>query len=90
MTRSALTLRALGATFPDIAAELGVPTSGAMRRVHDGMRALGVSTQAELIAAVGAPATTTSEVNLSGLTIAEAEVARCVVEGASNASIATT
>jgi DNA-binding CsgD family transcriptional regulator len=82
----ALSLRAGGATLSDVAIELGVKLSTVTRLLREGMATLGVSCQAELIAALGGPAVPCSMPEC--LTPAEREVVSMVLRGSSNRDIA--
>lgn len=84
----ALVLRAGGATVEDVATELGMTPSVVVRLLRQGMAALRVRSQAELIAALGGRAA--PEALPGNLTRAERDVVRLVLEGRSNAEIALT
>jgi DNA-binding CsgD family transcriptional regulator len=82
----ALMLRAGGATLGDVALELGLKVSTVTRLLRVGMQTLGVSSQAELIAALGGP--TEPSAMPECLTPAEREVVALLLRGRSNRDIA--
>ncbi len=82
----ALILWADGATLDEIASELHAKLSSAARLVRAGMESLRVTTQAELIVALGGPCEPAALP--AGLTAAERTIVDMLLEGRSNRAIA--